>query len=74
MMSGKKDLRANVMAYDSCTTVSNPSILGYISRGEIVPDVMMTELKRSNTGLMAIAASRHVKCRTGLGTSAVSDS
>ncbi len=50
------------------------SILGYISRGEIVPEVMMTELKRSKTGLMAIAASRQVKWRTGLGTSAVSDS
>lgn len=51
-----------------------PSILGYISRGEIVPDVMMTELKRSKTGLMAMAASRQVKCKMGLGTVAVSDS
>ena len=51
-----------------------PSILGYISRGEMVPEVMMTELKRSKTGLMAIAASRQVKWRMGLGTVAVSDS
>lgn len=51
-----------------------PSILGYISKGEMVPDVMMTELKRSKTGLMAMAASRQVKCKTGLGTVAVSDS
>ncbi len=51
-----------------------PSIFGYISSGEIVPDVIMTELKRSKTGLMAIAASRQVKCKTGLGTVAVSDS
>ncbi len=34
----------------------------------------MTELKRSNTGLMAMAASRHVKWSIGLGTVAVSDS
>lgn len=52
----------------------NPSIFGYISRGEIVPEVIMTELKRSKTGLMAMAASRQVKCRTGFGTVAVSDS
>lgn len=51
-----------------------PSIFGYISNGDMVPDVMITELKRSKTGLIAIAASRQVKCRTGLGTVAVSDS
>ena len=51
-----------------------PSILGYISKGEIVPEVMMTEEKRSKTGLIAMAASRQVKWRIGLGTVAVSDS
>ena len=51
-----------------------PSIFGYISRGEIVPDVMITELKRSKTGFMAIAASRQAKWRIGFGTVAVSDS
>ena len=51
-----------------------PSIFGYISNGDMVPDVMITELKRSKTGLIAIAASRQVKCRIGLGTVAVSDS
>jgi hypothetical protein len=40
----------------------------------MVPDVIMTELNLSKTGFMAIAASRHVKWRTGFGTSAVSDS
>jgi hypothetical protein len=54
--------------------VVKPSILGYISRGEMVPDVMITELNRSKTGFMAIAASRQVKCSMGLGTVAVSDS
>jgi hypothetical protein len=48
--------------------------LGYISNGEIVPDVMMTEENRSKTGFMAMEASRQVKWRTGLGTLAVSDS
>lgn len=51
-----------------------PSILGYISRGEIVPEVMMTEEKRSKTGLIAMAASRQVKWRMGLGTVAWLDS
>ena len=51
-----------------------PSILGYISRGDMVPEVIITELKRSKTGFMAMAASRQVKWRIGLGTVAVSDS
>lgn len=58
---GRKDRRARVMLYDSWTTVVNPSILGYISRGDIVPEVIITELKRSKTGLIAMAASRQVK-------------
>jgi hypothetical protein len=62
------------MVYDCCTTVSNCSIFGYMSRGEMVPEVMMTEENLSKTGLMAMEASRHVKWRTGLGTEAVSDS
>ena len=40
----------------------------------MVPDVMITELKRSNTGLIAMAASKQVKWSTGFGTVAVSDS
>lgn len=71
---GKNDLRARVILYDSCTTVVKPSIFGYISKGDIVPEVMITELNLSKTGLIAIAASRHVKWRTGFGTVAVSDS
>jgi hypothetical protein len=38
----------------------NWSILGYISNGEIVPDVMTTLLKRSKTGLIASEGSRHL--------------
>ena len=45
-----------------------------MSSGEIVPEVIMTEENLSKTGLMAIDASRQVKCNTGFGTLAVSDS
>jgi hypothetical protein len=58
---GRNDRRARVIGYDSCTFVVKSSIFGYISRGEIVPEVIMTEENRSNTGLIAIAASKHVK-------------
>ncbi len=71
---GRNERLASVIAYDSSTTAEKPSRFGYISRGEMVPDVMITELKRSKTGLIAIAASRHVKCKIGFGTVAVSDS
>ena len=71
---GKKLLRARVIVYDSCTTVSNCNIFGYISRGEMVPEVITTDENRSKTGLIAMEASRHVKWRTGFGTVAVSDS
>ena len=54
--------------------VVKPSIFGYISRGDMVPDVMITDEKRSKTGLMAMAASRQVKWSMGFGTVAVSDS
>jgi hypothetical protein len=60
------------MAYDSMTTALKPSILGYISKGEMVPDVMITELNLSKTGFIAIAASKQVRWMTGLGTVAVS--
>jgi len=71
---GKKDLLARDILYDSCTTVEKLSIRGYISSGDIVPEVMMTDRNLSNTGFMAIAASKQMKCRTGFGISAVSDS
>ena len=70
--SGRKELRVSVIWYDSCTTGVNCSILGYMSRGESVPEVMTTLLKRSNTGPMASEASRQVRWKTGLGTVALS--
>ncbi len=57
---GRNELRANVIEYDSCTTGVNWSIFGYISSGEIVPEVMTTELKRSKTGLIAIEGSKQL--------------
>lgn len=35
---------------------------GYRSMGDSVPEVMMTDWKRSNTGLMAREASRQLSC------------
>ena len=64
----QNERRANVMAYDSWITVSNFNIFGYMSNGEIVPDVIMTDENLSNTGLIAIDASKHVKCKMGFGT------
>jgi hypothetical protein len=58
--SGKNALRVSVMAYVSCTTGVNCSILGYMSRGEMVPEVMTTLLKRSKTGFMAREGSRQL--------------
>ena len=72
MTMGRKHCLVSVMGYDSCTTVSNLSILGYMSKGLIVPLVMMTEEKRSKTGWMAKEASRQVKWKIGLGTVAFS--
>ena len=53
-------MRVRVIEYVSCTTGVNCSIFGYMSRGEIVPEVMTTVLNRSKTGLMAMAGSRHL--------------
>ena len=60
LTKGRKALRVNVMAYVSCTTGVNCNILGYISNGDIVPDVMTTLLNRSNTGLIARDGSKHL--------------
>ena len=38
----------------------NCNIFGYISNGEMVPEVITTLLKRSKTGLIAMDGSRHL--------------
>ena len=58
--SGRNALRVKVMGYVSCTTGVNCNILGYMSNGEIVPDVITTLLKRSKTGLIASDGSRQL--------------
>jgi hypothetical protein len=60
MTIGKKALRVSVIGYDSWITGWNCRILGYMSSGEIVPEVMMTLPKRSKTGAMAREGSRQL--------------
>lgn len=60
MTMGKKAFRVRVIGYDSWMTGWNCSIFGYMSSGEMVPDVMMTLLKRSNTGAIASDGSRQL--------------
>lgn len=61
LTNGKKALRVSVIGYVSCTTGVNCSIFGYMSNGEMVPEVITTLLKCSNTGLIASDGSRHLK-------------
>lgn len=56
------------MVNDVKTTGWKSKIFGYISKGDRVPDVMTTLWNRSNTGLMAMEQSRHVKWRIGFET------
>lgn len=60
LTNGRKALRVSVIGYVSCTTGVNCSIFGYMSSGEIVPEVITTLLKCSKTGLIASEGSRHL--------------
>lgn len=60
------------MAYDFCKTVLKFNILGYMSNGDMVPEVIITEENLSKTGLMAIDASKQVNLIIGFGTAAFS--
>ena len=57
--------RANVIVNDDIIIGLKSSILGYISRGDNVPDVITTDWNLSNTGRIAMLASKHRKCSTG---------
>ena len=59
--NGRKAFRVSVMAYVSCTTGVNCNIFGYISRGEMVPEVITTLLNLSKTGLIAREGSRQLQ-------------
>ena len=61
LTKGRNELRVNVIVYVSCTTGVNCSIFGYISNGEIVPDVITTLLNRSKTGAIAKDGSRQLQ-------------
>lgn len=62
MTIGKKALRCSVMGYDVSQTGWNCSIFGYMSRGDIVPEVITTDENRSKTGWIAREGSRHLPC------------
>lgn len=50
-----------VIGYDCSITGWNCNILGYMSRGDMVPEVMTTEAKRSKTGAIASDGSRQLR-------------
>jgi hypothetical protein len=60
MTIGKKAFLVSVIGYDSVRVGWNWRIFGYMSRGEIVPEVMTTEENRSKTGAMASDGSRQL--------------
>lgn len=65
---GKIHCLAKVMVKDAEITGWKSKILGYISNGLKVPEVMTTDWNLSKTGRMAMEASKHRKCITGLNT------
>mmetsp|Transcript_24129 Transcript_24129/g.72521 ORF Transcript_24129/g.72521 Transcript_24129/m.72521 type:complete len:272 (-) Transcript_24129:276-1091(-) len=62
MMSREKD-----MAKEWTARGSKPRILGYMSMGDRVPEVMTTDWKRSKTGFIAIEASLQQNWKSGSG-------
>lgn len=61
---GRIQGRAKVMVKELITTGLKSRILGYISRGDKVPEVITTDWNLSNTGLMAILESKQLKQET----------
>ena len=57
---GRMQGRASVMVKDDMMTGWKSRILGYMSSGESVPDVITTDWNRLNTGLMAIDESKQL--------------
>lgn len=60
---GSKHGRANVIVNEAITTGWKFNIFGYISKGDRVPDVIITVWNLSNTGLMAIEESKQLKIK-----------
>lgn len=67
LTSGRNAFLVSVIGYVSCTTGVNCSIFGYISKGEMVPEVITTLLNRSKTGLIARDGSKHLHFPSILG-------
>lgn len=65
---GRRHGLANVMVNDDIIIGWKFKILGYISNGDNVPDVITTDWNLSNIGLIAIEESRQLKCNTGFKT------
>jgi hypothetical protein len=61
---GKNAFLVSVMGYDSVRVGWNCRIFGYMSSGDIVPDVMTTDENRSKTGAMANEGSKHLWVRS----------
>jgi hypothetical protein len=58
---GRMQGRASVMVNELMMTGWKSRILGYISSGERVPEVITTDWNLSNTGLMAMLESRQLE-------------
>jgi hypothetical protein len=57
---GSMQGRASVMVKEAMTTGWKSRILGYMSSGDSVPDVITTDWNRASTGRMAIDESMHL--------------
>lgn len=65
---GRRHGLANVMVNDDIITGWKFRILGYMSNGDRVPEVIITDWNLSNMGLIAIEESRQLKCKIGFKT------
>lgn len=63
---GRMQGRARVMVKELWMTGWKSRILGYMSKGESVPEVITTVWYLVNTGLMAMDESRHLHGRFSL--------
>lgn len=65
---GKRHGLANVIVNDDIMTGWKFKILGYISNGDNVPEVITTDWNLSNMGFIAIEESKQLKCKIGFNT------
>lgn len=65
---GRRHGLAKVIVNDDIMTGWKLRILGYMSNGDSVPEVMITDWNLSNIGLIAIEESKQLKCKIGFKT------